>query len=105
MVIVSVLVREPEANAYRTATESEIRAGIFRGGASKFTVKDAANQYLDYCDGRRQRGDRMTRAGHSSLAITVDRYGRLFKWDGEECDRRRSVELGSRVDVACILYM
>jgi len=75
MVIVSVLVREPEANAYRTATESEIRAGIFRGGASKFTVKDAANQYLDYCDGRQQRGDRMTR--------------------GDECDRRRSVELGS----------
>jgi hypothetical protein len=43
MVIVSVLVREPEAQAYRTVTESKIRAGIFRAGTSKFTVKDAAN--------------------------------------------------------------
>jgi hypothetical protein len=36
MVIVSVLVREPEANAYRTVAASKIRAGIVRGGRRSF---------------------------------------------------------------------
>ena len=32
-----------EADAFRIATESQMRAGTFRGDAAKFTVKDAAD--------------------------------------------------------------
>src|SRR6202035_1364111 len=49
-----------EADAFRVATEGQMRAGTFRSDASKFTVKDAADRFLKHCESRRERGERMT---------------------------------------------
>ena len=62
-----------EAEAFRIATESQVRAGTFRGDAAKFTVKDAAGQFLTYCEGRRQRGERMTRQNYKTMEGHIDR--------------------------------
>jgi integrase len=63
-----------EADAFRIATEGQIRAGSFRGDASKFTVKDAADKYLIYCEGRRQRGERMTRQNYRTMDGHIGNY-------------------------------
>jgi integrase len=63
-----------EADAFRVATESQMRAGTFRGDAAKFTVKDAADQYLAYCEGRRQRRERMTRHNYKVMEGHIRNY-------------------------------
>jgi len=73
-----------------------MRAGTFRGDAAKFIVKDAADRFLEHCEGRRQRGERMTRPsckvmeGHIGNYICRDpkrhegkaRPSRLKEFDG-----------------------
>ncbi|HEY1745710.1 MAG TPA: tyrosine-type recombinase/integrase [Xanthobacteraceae bacterium] len=44
-----------------------MRAGTFRGDASKFTVKDAADSFLKHCEGRRQRRERMTQHNYNTM--------------------------------------
>src|ERR1700733_12986539 len=51
-----------------------MRAGTFRGDAAKFTVKDAADQYLTYCEGRRDRGERMTRRNYETMEGHIRNY-------------------------------
>jgi integrase len=63
-----------EADAYRIAAEGQIRAGTFRGDASKLTVKDAAESYLSYCRGRRDRGERMTRRNYDTMDGHIGNY-------------------------------
>jgi integrase len=63
-----------EAEAFRIATEGQVRAGTFRGDAAKFTVKDAADQFLTYCEGRRQRGERMTRQNYKTMEGHIGNY-------------------------------
>lgn len=63
-----------EAEAYRIATEGQIRAGTFRGEAAKLTVKDAADRFLTYCDGRRERGERMTRQNYKTMDGHIGNY-------------------------------
>ena len=63
-----------EADAFRIATESQMRAGTFRGDASKFTVKDAADRFLDHCEGRRQRGERMSRQNYKTMDGHIGNY-------------------------------
>jgi integrase len=63
-----------EADAFRIATEGQMRAGTFRGDAAKLTVKLAADSYLDYCDGRRQRGERMTRKNYNVIEGHIRNY-------------------------------
>jgi len=63
-----------EADAYRVATEGQMRAGTFRGDAAKFTVKDAAGLFLEYCDGRRERGERMTRRNYDVMDGHIHNY-------------------------------
>lgn len=63
-----------EADAFRTATESKMRAGTFRGDAAKLTVKDAADSYLHYCEGRRRRGERMTRHNYKVMEGHICNY-------------------------------
>jgi len=63
-----------EADAYRVATEGQIRAGTFRGDASKRTVKDAADSFLTYCEGRRSRGERMTRQNYKTMDGHIGNY-------------------------------
>jgi integrase len=63
-----------EADAYRIATEGQIRAGTFRGEASKRTLKDAADSFLTYCEGRRARGERMTRQNYKTMEGHIGNY-------------------------------
>lgn len=63
-----------EAEAFRIALEGQIRTGTFRGDAAKFTVKDAAQRFLDHCEGRRQRGERMTRQNYKTMEGHIGNY-------------------------------
>ena len=63
-----------EADAHRIATESQMRAGTFRGDAAKFTLKDAADAFLTHCERRRQRGERMTRRNYKTMEGHVRNY-------------------------------
>jgi integrase len=63
-----------EADAFRIATEGQMRAGTFRGGAAKFTVKDAAVRFLEHCEGRRQRGERLTRQNYKTMDGHIGNY-------------------------------
>lgn len=50
-----------EADAFRIEVEAQMRAGTFRADADKVTVREAAESYLEYVEGRMQRGERFTR--------------------------------------------
>lgn len=50
-----------EADAFRIETEGQLRGGTFRADAAKVTVREVAESYLDYCQGRMERRERMTR--------------------------------------------
>ncbi len=63
-----------EADAFRIATEGQIRAGTFRGDAAKFTVADAATLFLEYCEGRRKRGERMTQRNYDVMDGHIGNY-------------------------------
>jgi integrase len=63
-----------EADAFRIATEGQMRAGTFRGDAAKFTVTDAATLFLDYCEGRRKRGERMTQRNYDVMDGHIGNY-------------------------------
>jgi integrase len=63
-----------EADSFRIATEGQMRAGTFRGDAGKLTVKDAAVSFLAYCEGRRSRGERMTRQNYKTMDGHVGNY-------------------------------
>ncbi|MGY8666199.1 site-specific integrase [Bradyrhizobium sp. UFLA05-109] len=66
-----------EADAFRIATEGQMRAGTFRGDASKFTIQDAAIVFLEYCERRRQRrqrGERMTTKNYRVMEGHIYNY-------------------------------
>lgn len=50
-----------EADNFRIQTENKIRTGTYRSDASKVTVSDAAELFLEHCTGRLERRERMTR--------------------------------------------
>jgi integrase len=49
------------ADAFRVHVEGELQSGIYRPAAHKVTVQDACVSFLDHCEGRNQRDERMTR--------------------------------------------
>lgn len=49
------------ADAFRIKIESDISRGMYRGDASKRTLKDAADVFVDHCRTRMERRERMTR--------------------------------------------
>lgn len=55
-----------DADTFRVGTEGQLRAGTFRGDAAKVTVKETAELYIQYCEGRHVRGERMT---HHNLVV------------------------------------
>lgn len=63
-----------EADAFRFATDKAMRGGTFRGEAAKLTVKNAADDFLVYCEGRRQRGERMTRKNYNTMDGHIGNY-------------------------------
>jgi integrase len=63
-----------EADAFHTTTKAQMRAGTYRGDASKFTVKDAAERFLKHCEGRHQRRERMTRQNYKTMDGHIGNY-------------------------------
>jgi integrase len=49
------------ADAFRIGIEGQMKAGTYRASADKVTVKNACESFLEYCGGRNQRDERMTR--------------------------------------------
>src|SRR5262245_3547480 len=63
-----------EADAFRTIIENELRSGTYRPEAAKVAVKDAAELFLTYCQGRMQRRERMTRRNYKVYEGYVRNY-------------------------------
>jgi integrase len=49
------------ADSFRIRVEGQLQSGIYRAAANKMTVRDACISFLDRCEGRNQRDERMTR--------------------------------------------
>jgi integrase len=49
------------ADAFRISIEGQMQAGTYRAAANKVTVKSACESFLEYCEGRNKRDERMTR--------------------------------------------
>jgi integrase len=49
------------ADSFRIRVEGQLQSGIYRAAANKVTVRDACMGFLDRCEGRNQRDERMTR--------------------------------------------
>jgi integrase len=49
------------ADAFRIQVEGQMQAGTYRPDADKVTVQDACDTFLEYCEGRSERDERMTR--------------------------------------------
>ncbi|MBK8209103.1 MAG: hypothetical protein IPK78_03310 [Rhodospirillales bacterium] len=70
-----------EADQFRRETERALEAGTFRPKADKVTVRDACTSFLEHCQGRQERGERMTRhclavyRGHINNHVLSKTYG------------------------------
>jgi integrase len=53
--------KRTEADDFRIEIENQMRVGTYRPEASKVTVAELAEMFLDHCRGRMERGERMTR--------------------------------------------
>jgi integrase len=49
------------ADAFRVDIEGKLASGTFRPNALKVTVQEACETFLRHCEGRKERGERMTR--------------------------------------------
>ena len=69
------------ADAFRINIESQIQMGTYRPHADKVTVKDVCEIFLEHCEGRHRRDERMTRKmlavykGHVNNHILHAKYG------------------------------
>jgi integrase len=49
------------ADAFRINVEGQMQSGVYRAAADKMTVKQACESFLEHCQGRNERDERMTR--------------------------------------------
>jgi integrase len=69
------------ADSFRIKIEGQMQAGTYRAAADKVTVQDACEGFLEHCEGRNQRDERMTRKmlavyrGHISNYILHPKHG------------------------------
>jgi integrase len=49
------------ADAFRISVEAQVQAGTYRAAANKVTLRAACESFLEHCEGRHQRNERMTR--------------------------------------------
>ena len=63
-----------EADDFRIETEGKLRTGTYRPEAAKITLHDAAEMFLDYCEGRMRRGEHMTRHNFEGYRGHVRNY-------------------------------
>ena len=53
--------RWKEADRFRIKIENQLSEGTYRPDANKVTIKEACEAFLDHCQGRFERNERMTR--------------------------------------------
>jgi integrase len=69
------------ADAFRIQIEGQMQAGTFRPNADKVTIKEACESFIEHCEGRNERDERMTRKmlvvyrGHVNNYIVHADYG------------------------------
>jgi len=69
------------ADAFRIHVEGQMQAGTYRPNADKVTVKEVCENFLEHCEGRNERDERMTRKmltvykGHVNNHILHTDYG------------------------------
>lgn len=63
-----------EADAFRIEIEGQLKSGTYRADASKVTLKDVADDFLIYCEGRMKRGEHMTRRCYNLYEGHVRNY-------------------------------
>jgi integrase len=69
------------ADAFRIHIEGQMQAGTYRPNADKVTVKEVCESFLEHCEGRNERDERMTRKmlivykGHVNNHIFQADYG------------------------------
>jgi integrase len=66
--------KKADADAFRVEIEGQLRAGTFRTGAGKITVKQICDSYLDYAKGRMERKERFTRAHFEAVRGHIWNY-------------------------------
>jgi hypothetical protein len=49
------------ADKFRIDIEGQLQAGLYRAAADKVTIAEASASFLQYCEGRHRRDERMTR--------------------------------------------
>jgi integrase len=63
-----------EADNFRVEIEGQLKTGTYRADASKITVKDVADDFLRYCEGRMKRNERMTRRCYNLYEGHIHNY-------------------------------
>jgi integrase len=63
-----------EADAFRVDIEGQLRTGTYRAEAAKITVKETAEKFLEHCEGRMKRRERMTRHNYNVYVGHVWNY-------------------------------
>ncbi len=92
-----------EADEFRVTLEGQLRAGTFWQDAARATLREAAALFLTYCEGRMERGERMTRhnlAVYAATSTTTSAQSRAPRRPSRAracmCSRRGSVTRSSR---------
>ena len=63
-----------EADAFRVEIEGQLRTGTFRIDAAKVVVQEVADRFLEHCERRLKRGERMTQKNYNTYAGHVRNY-------------------------------
>src|SRR5215469_5521109 len=63
-----------DAHHERQRVEEEMKKGTHRPGAQKMTVRELSVEYIEYIDGRKARGERMTRGSHQFYVGHLNNY-------------------------------
>jgi integrase len=106
---------KPEADTFRAKMEHELGTGAYRPDAAKVTVKEAAELFLNYCKGRLERRERMTRRNYAGYQGHVHNYicpdpkrhadrkrrARLTPFDKGIGDKKLRELTGGRVETFC----
>lgn len=75
-----------EADAFRIKIEGEVRAGTYRADASRITVGEVCDEYLEHVRGRSRRGERFSRR---HLEMVEGRIGNYIATDPGRAARRK----------------
>lgn len=62
------------ADVFRVAVEGQMQAGTYRSPAGKVTLKEVAESWLDHCEVRQKRGQRMEKATLADYTGHVRRF-------------------------------